>query len=105
VTTNISIMKKDTILKQLSLLKKTLTSQYGVSKIGLFGSVIRGENNKNSDIDILIDFEDGKETYQNFMSVCDTLEGFFHKHKLDIVTLKGLSPFIGKQILNEVEYV
>lgn len=64
MTTNISIMKKDTILKQLSLLKKTLTSQYGVSKIGLFGSVIRGENNKNSDIDILIDFEDGKETYQ-----------------------------------------
>lgn len=33
------------------------------------------------------------------------LENFFHKHKLDIVTLKGLSPFIGKQILNEVEYV
>lgn len=98
-------MKKDTVLKKLSLLKETLTSQYGVSKIGLFGSVIRGENKRNSDIDILIDFEEGKETYQNFMSVCDALENFFHKHKLDIVTIKGLSPFIGKQILNEVEYV
>lgn len=98
-------MKKDTVLKKLSLLKETLSSQYGVSKIGLFGSTIRGENKNSSDIDILIDFQEGKETYQNFLSVCDILENFFHTHKLDIVTLKGLSPFIGKQILNEVEYV
>lgn len=98
-------MKKDTVLKKLSLLKETLSSQYGVSRIGLFGSTLREENKNSSDIDILIDFQEGKETYQNFISVCDILENFFHKHKLDIVTLKGLSPFIGKQILNEVEYV
>ena len=98
-------MKRDIVLKKLAFLKETLSSQYGVSKIGLFGSTIRGENKKNSDIDILIDFQEGKETYQNYISVCDILENFFHKHKLDIVRLKGLSPFIGKQILNEVEYV
>lgn len=100
----IRIMNKKTVLNKLSLLKERLSIQYGVSKIGLFGSVIRGENRKNSDIDILIDFQEGKETYQNFLSVCDLLEELFQKHKLDIVTLKGLSPFIGKQILNEVEY-
>lgn len=99
------IMNKKTVLHKLSLLKEKLSSQYGVSKIGLFGSVIRGENRENSDIDILVDFQEGKETYQNFLSVCDILEELFKKHKLDIVTLKGLSPFIGKQILNEVEYV
>ncbi|RHR58312.1 nucleotidyltransferase family protein [Parabacteroides sp. AF17-28] len=98
-------MNKKTVLNKLSFLKERLSSQYGVSKIGLFGSVIREENRKNSDIDILIDFQEGKETYQNFLSVCETLEELFQKHKLDIVTLKGLSPFIGKQILNEVEYV
>ncbi|MBP3640657.1 nucleotidyltransferase family protein [Parabacteroides johnsonii] len=98
-------MNKKTVLNKLSLLKEKLSSQYGVDKIGLFGSVIRGENRKNSDIDILVDFQEGKETYQNFLSVCDILEELFEKHKLDIVTLKGLSPFIGKQILNEVEYV
>ena len=98
-------MNKKTVLYKLSLLKEKLSSQYGVDKIGLFGSVIRGENRKNSDIDILVDFQEGKETYQNFLSVCDILEELFEKHKLDIVTLKGLSPFIGKQILNEVEYV
>lgn len=98
-------MKKDTVLKKLALLKGTLSSQYGVSKIGLFGSTVREENQKNSDIDILIDFQEGKETYQNFLSACEALESFFHKYKLDIVTLKGLSPFISKHILNEVEYV
>lgn len=54
-------MKRDIVLKKLAFLKETLSSQYGVSKIGLFGSTIRGENKKNSDIDILIDFQEGKE--------------------------------------------
>ena len=56
-------MNKKTVLHKLSLLKEKLSSQYGVDKIGLFGSVIRGENRKNSDIDILVDFQEGKETY------------------------------------------
>ena len=56
-------MHKKTVLNKLSLLKEKLSSQYGVDKIGLFGSVIRGENRKNSDIDILVDFQEGKETY------------------------------------------
>ena len=56
-------MNKKTVLNKLSLLKEKLSSQYGVDKIGLFGSVIRGENRKNSDIDILVDFQEGKETY------------------------------------------
>lgn len=98
-------MNKKTALNKLSLLKEKLSSQYGVSRIGLFGSVIRGENKKDSDIDILVDFQEGKETYQNYLSVCDILEDIFKKQKLDIVTFKGLSPFIGKNILNEVEYV
>ena len=40
-------MKRDIVLKKLAFLKETLSSQYGVSKIGLFGSTIRGENKKN----------------------------------------------------------
>lgn len=39
------------------------------------------------------------------MAVCDMLEDLFKRHKIDIVTVKGLSPYIGQQILNEVEYV
>ena len=74
-------------------------------EIGLFGSTVRGENKPGSDIDVLIDFQPEKETFQNFMAVCDMLESFFKRQKLDIVTIKGLSPYVGQQILKEVEYV
>ena len=97
-------MKKQTILKKLSALKTNLV-QYGVSQLGLFGSSVRNEQTPSSDIDILIDFHPEKETFQNYMAVCELLENLFKRQKLDIVTIKGLSPYIGQQILNEVEYV
>ena len=97
-------MKKQTVLKKLAELKTPLL-QYGVTKLGLFGSPVRGENKPGSDIDVLIDFQPEKETFQNFMCVCELLESIFKRQKLDIVTFKGLSPFVGQQILKEVEYV
>ena len=97
-------MKKQTVLKKLAELKTPLL-QYGVTRLGLFGSTVRGENKPGSDIDVLIDFQPEQETFQNFMCVCELLESIFKRQKLDIVTFKGLSPFVGQQILNEVEYV
>lgn len=87
-------MKKQTILKKLSAQKINLV-QYGVSQLGLFGSSVRNEQTPSSDIDILIDFHPEKETFQNYMAVCDMLEDLFKRHKIDIVTVKGLSPYIG----------
>ena len=87
-------MNKITVLRKLSQLKSEL-SHYGVTKLGLFGSTVRGENTEHSDIDILIDFQPEKETYQNFMSVCDKLESVFKRCKLDIVTFKVLVHTLG----------
>ena len=39
------------------------------------------------------------------MDACNILQNAFGKVKLDVVTKKGLSPYIGEAILNEVEYV
>ena len=97
-------MNKKSVLKRLSSLKAPLMS-VGVSQLGLFGSTVRGENTSKSDIDILIDFNAGQETYLNFMDACNILQVAFGKNKLDVVTKKGLSPYIGETILNEVEYV
>ena len=98
------LMKKETVLRKLAELKTPL-SQFGVTKLGLFGSTVRGENKPGSDIDVLIDFQPEKETFQNYMAVCDMLENSFKRQKLDIVTIKGLSPYVGQQILKEVKYV
>lgn len=77
----------------------------GVSQLGLFGSTVRGESTPLSDIDILIDFNTGQETYINFINACNILQNAFGKKRLDVVTKKGLSPYIGETILKEVEYV
>lgn len=97
-------MNKQTVTRRLNVVKHQLL-EYGVRRLGLFGSTVRGENTKDSDIDILLDFEEKQETYLNFMTVCDILQSQFKRNKLDIVTYKGLSPYIGKTILKEVEYV
>jgi predicted nucleotidyltransferase len=82
-----------------------LIRQYGISKIGLFGSYAKQQETKDSDIDILIDFEGDKETFDNFMAICDLLDQLFSGHKVEIVTTGGLSPYIGPHILKNVEYV
>ena len=56
-------------------------------------------------VDILLDFSTGQETYPNFLNACQILENGFKRYKLDVVTRKGLSPYIGQSILSEVEYV
>lgn len=97
-------MKKSSVIKRLSSLKDQLRA-VGVTQLGLFGSTVRDENTATSDIDILIDFDTEQETYHNFIYACRILEENFKHNKLDVVTRKGLSPYIGNVILSEVEYV
>jgi uncharacterized protein len=94
---------KDQILVILKR-NKNLLSRFGLSNIGLFGSYVRNEQRDNSDIDILIDFEPDKETFDNYMAVCDILEGLFLNERIEIVTKNALSPYIGPTILKETLY-
>jgi predicted nucleotidyltransferase len=80
-------------------------SKLGIRKIGLFGSCARNEESDMSDIDILLDFNPDKENFDNYMAVYDLIENLFQNKKVDIVTINGLSPYIGPKILNEVLYV
>lgn len=98
------MVQKAEILKKLKISKPDLY-KFGVVSIGLFGSVIRNESNNDSDVNILIDFNSEFEAFENYMDTCNFLENIFKGYKLDIVTEKGLSPFIGPYILKEVEYV
>ena len=78
---------------------------FGVNKIGLFGSYVRNEQHPQSDIDILVDFDPEKETFDNLMNLYNYLEELFNSEKIEVVTINGLSPYIGKYILKEVHYV
>jgi len=84
---------------------KSVLSPLGVRKVGLFGSYIRDEQTDKSDIDILIDLDPEKETFDNFMAICDYIDLLFKNEKVEVVTQSGLSKYIGPNILNEVQYV
>lgn len=79
--------------------------KYGVSTVGLFGSYLHGSPSAQSDIDLLIDFEPEKESFDNYMAVYDIFEKLFKNERVEIVTKNGLSKYIGPKILNNVIYV
>jgi len=85
--------------------KRLELSRIGIREVGLFGSYVRNEQTEKSDIDILIDFEPDKETFDNYMAVYELLERLFKDTKVEIVTRNGLSQYIGPKILKEVQYV
>lgn len=95
---------KENILGNLTDSKSKL-KVFGIRNIGLFGSYSRNEQTKNSDIDILVDFEPAMETFDNLMAVYDYLEDIFKNERIEIVTINGLSKYIGPKILKEVLYV
>ena len=80
-------------------------SKYGIQNIGLFGSYLRNEQSDKSDIDLLIDFDPEKESFDNYMAAYDILESIFKNEKIEVVTKNGLSAYIGPKILQEVQYV
>ena len=90
---------KQTINKHRKILRK----KYGVKEIGIFGSYIRGKTRKNSDLDILVDFDRNIDLLQ-FVN----LENHFSDIlgvKVDLVMKDALKPRIGRHILTEVIYI
>jgi predicted nucleotidyltransferase len=94
--------RKETILNLLSSHADALR-RMGVAAIGLFGSVVRGEDTAVSDVDILVEFEKQGNTFRNFNALCDFLERYLGDH-YDLVTRNSLSPYMKPRILDEVEY-
>ena len=104
LTKPLEMTTRDNILSVLRDHKRQI-SQFGVSNICLFGSYLRNEQSAKSDIDLLIDFEPGKENFDNYMAVYDFFENLFKNEKIEIVTKNGLSKYIGPKILNNIMYV
>ncbi len=76
----------------------------GVSNLGLFGSFVRDEQTAESDVDFIVEFEEGKKTYKNFIALAELLESLFGR-KVELVTPQSLSPYIGPHIIKTIEYV
>lgn len=96
--------------KSLSQIQSILRSrleelhhEFGVKEIGVFGSYVRNEANKKSDIDILVSFN-RQIGFFEFLRLEETLSEWLGA-KVDLVTKAALKPHIGKRILNEVTMI
>ncbi|WP_312057960.1 nucleotidyltransferase family protein [Fervidobacterium pennivorans subsp. carthaginiensis] len=96
--------RQEDILKILTEQKQYLVQNFGVEEIALFGSYARGEENEESDIDILIQFKEGYKTFDNYMELKFYLEELFGK-TVDLVIKSAIKPRLKPYILEEAKYV
>ncbi|MEK6564622.1 MAG: nucleotidyltransferase family protein [Candidatus Omnitrophota bacterium] len=83
--------------------KNELKERHEISEIGIFGSYVRGEQKKNSDIDILVEFGRPVDFFE-YLELEEYLSKLL-KVNVDLVMKKALRPIIGKHILREAVYV
>ena len=73
--------------------------KYNVKKASLFGSIVRGEDTKESDIDILVEFE-GRKSLLDLAGLKIELEEKL-KRKVDVLTYESIHPLLRDKILAE----
>ena len=90
------------ILKKIEE-SKAIIKRFGVKEIGLFGSYVRNEQRRGSDIDLLVEFERGKKTFDNYIELKLFLEDLF-KCRVDLVIYGTVKPGLRPYLLGSVKY-
>ena len=91
----------------LSLLQEqvdVIAREYGVRRIGLFGSFARGDAGPGSDVDVLVEFADPFVTFDRYMDLKFYLEDLFGR-RVDLVIRRTLKPRIRGTVEEEAVYV
>ena len=102
-TANIKTIEE--IMGTLEAHKEEVCRKYKVREIGIFGSFVRGEQKKRSDIDILVEFDQRNiPGLLKFIEMERYLEKLLRK-KVDLVRKGGIRPELRKIILKEVVYI
>jgi len=97
-------MSTDDVLSYLVAHKNEFRVNFGVTKIGLFGSYARGEQKDNSDIDIAIEIASDKKTLSSFVAIKRLIEKDLGKN-VDFGIESTLKPIVKQYIQNEIIYV
>jgi len=100
---NSPVQNKTELIERIISNQKRIFS-FGVMRLGIFGSFARNEVKEKSDVDFFAEIKSEYKTLKNFSALYDYLENLTGR-KIEIVTPQSLNKFIGKYILQEVEYV
>lgn len=97
------MISKEQTIAHLKEYKKKQADKFGVTKMGIFGSIARGSATKDSDIDIVVEMS--KRNLLNRIGLQMSLEAFLGV-SVDVVTYrKSLSPLLKEHIKKDVIYV
>ena len=97
-----TMKSKEEILKTMKKELPYLKEKFKVRSIGIFGSYVRGEQTKTSDLDLLVEF-DAPVGFFKFIDLEDYLSEKL-RVKVDLVTLEALKPLIKSHIIEEAVY-
>ncbi|MEK6984262.1 MAG: nucleotidyltransferase domain-containing protein [Nanoarchaeota archaeon] len=90
------MLTKEEIIGKIEENKETIKG-FGVKKLVLFGSYARNESNKDSDIDFLVEFEEGRGLFDDFIHLVHFLEDLLGK-RIDLgeehLLKEELKPYI-----------
>jgi predicted nucleotidyltransferase len=95
-------MDTNEVISRLQQMKPYLQQQYAVKTLGLFGSFADETYTENSDIDIMIEFE--QPVGWRFFTLEKYLEQTFNR-KVDLVTVNALKEQIKPFILKQIRYI
>ena len=75
----------------------------GVGRVALFGSTARGDARPDSDVDLLLEFDKGRKTFDAFMDAADILEDVFPT-PVDVLTQESFDDRRKARIRSEAVY-
>jgi predicted nucleotidyltransferase len=76
-----------------------LAAKHGASNVRLFGSVARGEDQEDSDVDFLVDMQETRSLF-DLISLQQDIEKAIGR-KVDVLTSNGINRYLKDRILNE----
>ena len=91
-------MNKD--IKKIKPKIKKILKKYKIARAGIFGSYVRGEQKKKSDIDILVKIKDKNMSLLGFIHIKHELEDALGR-KVDLVEYAAIKPLIKDRVLAE----
>ena len=90
------------ILQLLARNKRRFKRTYKVQRIGVFGSIVRGDASSTSDIDILVDVD--PSIGLNFITLADEIERLLGE-RVDVISRRAINPRHWQEIEQDVVYV
>ena len=93
-------MDKDEVIRLIKEHYDVLQTKYGVSRIGIFGSVVKGTMTEDSDLDIVVEFN--KPIGFKFFRLVEYLENLFGV-KVNVVTKDGIKNIRVKEVARDIE--